>query len=158
VGAGIDDAVLVGSEDALHRGGTYIVTQKYLHPLAEWRALATEMQEAIIGRTKLENIELDDADAGQQSHKTLATIEDDEGMEHDIQRDNMPFGRPGVGEFGTYFLGCSRDLWVIQRMLERMFLGDPPGLHDRLLDFSTAVTGSVFFAPRAEHLDALSAP
>lgn len=158
VGAGIDEAVLVGDEDALHAGGTYIVTQKYLHPLAAWRALPTETQEAIIGRTKLDNIELDDAASGQRSHKSLATIDDAQGVEHDIQRDNMPFGRPGHGEFGTYFLGCSRDLWVIQRMLERMFIGDPPGLHDRLLDFSTAVTGSVFFAPRADVLGALTSP
>lgn len=155
IGAELDAAVLVGDEDAAHRGGSYIVTQKYLHPLAAWRALPTETQEAIIGRTKLENVELDDAPSGQQSHKSLATIVDEQGVEHDIQRDNMPFGRPGHDEFGTYFLGCSRDLSVIQRMLERMFLGDPPGLHDRLLDFSTAVTGSVFFAPRPEVLAAL---
>lgn len=155
IGADLDASVLVGDEDPAHRGGSYIVTQKYLHPLAAWRALPTETQEAIIGRTKLENVELDDAPSGQQSHKSLATIVDDRGVEHDIQRDNMPFGRPGHDEFGTYFLGCSRDLSVIQRMLERMFVGDPPGLHDRLLDFSTAVTGSVFFAPRADVLSAL---
>lgn len=152
IGAELDASVLVGGEDPAHRGGSYIVAQKYLHPLAAWRTLPTEAQEAIIGRTKLENVELDDAPTGQQSHKSLATIVDDQGVEHDIQRDNMPFGRPGHDEFGTYFLGCSRDLAVLQRMLERMFVGDPPGLHDRLLDFSTAVTGSVFFAPRAEVL------
>jgi porphyrinogen peroxidase len=155
IGAELDASVLVGDEDPAHRGGSYIVTQKYLHPLAAWRALPTEAQEEIIGRTKLENVELDDAASGQQSHKSLATIVDAHGVEHDIQRDNMPFGRPGHDEFGTYFLGCSRDLSVIQRMLERMFLGDPPGLHDRLLDFSTAVTGSVFFAPRADVLATL---
>lgn len=158
VGPGAEDAVLVGEEDPAHSGGTYVVTQKYLHPLAAWRDLSTETQEVIIGRTKLEGIELDDADTGQKSHKTLATITDDDGTEHDIQRDNMPFGRPGHGEFGTYFLGCSRDLSVIQKMLERMFIGDPPGLHDRLLDFSTAVTGSVFFAPRADVLASLPGP
>lgn len=158
VGPDADSAVLVGDEDPRHAGGTYVVTQKYLHPLAAWRALPTERQEAIIGRTKLEGLELGDAEQGQKSHKTLATVADDDGVEHDIQRENMPFGRPGHGEFGTYFLGCSRDLSVIQKMLERMFIGDPPGLHDRLLDFSTALTGSVFFAPRADVLASFRSP
>jgi putative iron-dependent peroxidase len=155
VGDDIAATVLVGDEDPDNAGGTYIVTQKYLHPLSAWRALPTEAQEAIMGRSKADNIELDDATSGQKAHKTLATIVDDAGVEHDILRDNMPFGRPGAAEFGTYFIGCCRDLWVIQRMLERMFIGDPPGLHDRLLDFSSAVTGSVFFAPRPEVLDAV---
>jgi putative iron-dependent peroxidase len=155
VGQQLPDSTLVGDEDADAAGGSYVVVQKYVHPLDAWQALTTEQQEAIIGRTKADNVELDDADAGQKSHKTLATIVDDEGVEHDILRDNMPFGRPGSGEFGTYFIGYCRNLWVIQKMLERMFIGDPPGLHDRLLDFSTAVTGGVFFVPSLGRLDTL---
>ncbi|MBN0189351.1 Dyp-type peroxidase, partial [Pseudomonas aeruginosa] len=58
-------------------------------------------------------------------------------------------------EYGTYFIGYSRHLWVTQKMLERMFLGDPPGMHDRLLDFSTAQTGAVFFAPAPRTLSEL---
>lgn len=155
VGQALPEATLVGDEDEPVAGGSYVVVQKYLHPIEKWRALTTEQQEEIIGRTKADNIELDDADAGQKSHKTLATIEDESG-EHDILRDNMPFGSPGSGEFGTYFIGYSRYLWVIEKMLERMFIGDPPGLHDRLLDFSTPRTGSTFFAPSADLLDSLS--
>lgn len=154
VGPALPEATLVGDEDSDVAGGAYVVVQKYVHPLAAWRALTTEQQEAIMGRTKADNIELDDAMDGQRSHKTLATIVDDAG-EHDILRDNMPFGSPGAGEFGTYFIGYARYLWVIERMLQRMFIGDPPGLHDRLLDFSTALTGSVFFAPSAALLDSL---
>jgi porphyrinogen peroxidase len=149
VGPALPASTLVGEEDPDVAGGSYVVVQKYVHPLADWATLSTEQQEAVIGRTKLDNVELDDAPSGQKAHKTLATIVDDEGAEHDILRDNMPFGRPGAGEFGTYFIGYSRRLWVIERMLERMFIGDPPGLHDRLLDFSRALTGSVFFAPAA---------
>ena len=58
-------------------------------------------------------MELEDAIAGQKAHKTLTTITDGEREEHDILRDNMPFGRPGDGEFGTYFIGYTRRLWVI---------------------------------------------
>ena len=121
-------------------------------------ALSTEEQEAIIGRTKIDNVEIDDDDAPRKSHKTLATIEDDDGAELGILRDNMPFGRPGAGEFGTYFIGYSGRLWVIERMLERMFVGAPPGSYDRLLDFSTAVTGTTFFVPTAGMLDELTRP
>lgn len=129
-------------------GGSYIVVQKYLHDMEAWNALSTEQQEAIIGRTKLDNVELDDAEDGQQqSHKSLATIEDDDGNEYAIVRDNMAFGSPASGVFGTYFIGYSNRLWVLERMLQRMFIGCPPGKHDRILDFSKPVTGSVFFAP-----------
>jgi putative iron-dependent peroxidase len=100
-------------------------------------------------------VELDDAESGQKAHKTLATIEDEQGVEHDILRDNMPFGSPGSGEFGTYFIGYSRKLWVIEKMLQRMFMGDPPGLHDRILDYSTPLTGTTFFAPSATVLESL---
>jgi putative iron-dependent peroxidase len=134
-----------------------VVVQKYLHDMAGWAALSTEEQEAIIGRTKIDNIEIDDDAAPRKSHKSLATIEDDDGGELDILRDNMPFGRAGAGEFGTYFIGYSGRVWVIEQMLHRMFVGVPPGSYDRLLDFSTAITGTTFFVPTAAMLEALGA-
>jgi putative iron-dependent peroxidase len=155
IGPDLPESALVGDEDPEFAGGSYVVVQKYLHRLQAWQRLSTEQQEAIMGRTKADNLELDDAAADQQkAHKTLATIEDEAG-EHDIVRDNMPFARPGRGEFGTYFIGYSRHLWVIEKMIKRMFLGDPPGRHDRLLDFSTAVTGSAYFVLTPEALAGL---
>ncbi|KAJ3574312.1 hypothetical protein NPX13_g4403 [Xylaria arbuscula] len=137
-------------------GGSYIVVQKYLHDLKAWKALSTEQQEAIIGRTKIDNIEIEDAEDGQQqAHKSLATIEDASGEENAILRDNMPFGSPSTGEFGTYFIAYTGRLWVVEKMMERMFLGHPPGLHDRILDFSMPVTGSTFFAPSLKILQEL---
>ncbi|KAH8699231.1 hypothetical protein BGW36DRAFT_293289 [Talaromyces proteolyticus] len=155
VGSSVHPATLVAQEDddSAHVGGSYVVVQKYLHDLNAWKGLSSEKQEAIVGRTKIDNIELDDAAADQQqSHKSLATITDEDDNEYSILRDNMPFGSPGSGQFGTYFIGYSRRLWVIEKMLERMFIGSPPGLHDRILDFSTPVTGTVFFAPSASVL------
>ncbi|KAK3382042.1 hypothetical protein B0T24DRAFT_133 [Lasiosphaeria ovina] len=160
----ISKAVLVASDDGDSAdlaatgavGGSYVVVQKYVHDMKAWRSLSSEAQEAIIGRTKWDNVELADADdSKQKAHKTLANITDDDGTEHSILRDNMPFGSPASGQFGTYFIGYSRHLWVIERMLERMFIGDPPGLHDRLLDYSSALTGSVFFVPSATTLQNL---
>ena len=145
-----DSTIITQDDDQSAVGGSYVVVQKYVHLLNAWRKLSTEQQEAIIGRTKLDNAELDDAASGQKAHKTLANIE-----EHDILRDNMPFGSPGSREFGTYFIGYSRKLWVIEKMMERMFVGDPPGLHDRILDYSTPLTGTTFFAPSATALKSL---
>lgn len=155
-GNALYDAALVGEEDAAFAGGAYVVVQKYLHNLTAWGALTTEEQERIIGRDKLDDIERDDAD-GRKSHRSLNTIVDADGTEHAILRDNMPFGRPGQGEFGTYFIGYARDLAVIERMLHNMFVGDPPGDYDRLLDYSTAVTGTTFFVPSHDLLESLGA-
>lgn len=155
-GPAASEAVLV-SQDHDNIGGSYVVVQKYLHDMPAWKSLSTDAQEGIIGRTKADNIELDDAEPGkQQSHKSLNTIEDADGEEHEILRDNMPFGSPASGEFGTFFIGYTRDLWVIEKMLERMFIGDPPGMHDRILDFSKPLTGTTFFAPSANVLAALN--
>lgn len=148
----LDASALVGDSDPAWAGGSYVVVQKYLHDLTGWNALGTDAQERIIGRSKSDNVERDSATEARPSHKTLATIVDDAGVEHDILRDNMPFGRPGSDEYGTYFIGYSGELWVLERMLERMFVGDPPGTYDRLLDFSRAVTGATFFAPTHDQL------
>lgn len=156
-GAGMADATLIGDEDAEFAGGSYVVVQKYLHDLAVWNAMTTEEQESVIGRRKADNVELDDTEP-QRAHKTLATITDEHGDEFEILRDNMPFGSPAAGEFGTYFIGYTRRLWVIERMLKRMFIGDPPGLPDRILDVSTAVTGATFFVPPLRLLAELDEP
>jgi putative iron-dependent peroxidase len=149
------DAVRIGDEDPAFAGGSYVIVQKYLHDLDAWNALSTEAQERIIGRTKLANIELDDAVKPTSAHNALTTIVED-GKEVKILRDNMPFGRPGHGEFGTYFIGYSRSPRTIEQMLENMFIGRPPGNYDRLLDFSRAVTGNLFYVPTATFLEAVA--
>ena len=114
-----------------------------------------EVQEKIIGRKKLSDIELDDSVKPTNAHNALTVIEEN-GQEIKIVRDNMPFGRPGHGEFGTYFIGYSRSPRTIEQMLENMFIGRPPGNYDRILDFSTAVTGNLFFVPTASFLDGVT--
>jgi putative iron-dependent peroxidase len=148
------NAALVAGEDSQFAGGSYVIIQKYLHDMGKWNALSTEEQELIIGRKKLSDIELSDAVKPSSAHNALTTIVEN-GKEVKILRDNMPFGRPGHGEFGTYFIGYSRSPRTIEQMLENMFVGHPPGNYDRLLDFSRAVTGSLFFAPSATFLENL---
>ena len=146
---------VVGDEDAAFAGGSYVLVQKYTHDMNGWNALSVETQERIIGRTKLSDIELADGVKPSNSHSALTTLTEN-GQEIKILRDNMPFGRPGFGEFGTYFIGYARTPDAIEKMLENMFVGKPPGNYDRLLDFSTAVTGGLFFAPSQAALDALA--
>jgi putative iron-dependent peroxidase len=146
------DAVLIGDEDADFCNGSYVIVQKYLHDLGAWNALPTEAQERIIGRTKLSDIELDDSVKPTSAHSALTTIVEN-GKEVKILRDNMPFGRPSQGEFGTYFIGYSRSPRTIEQMLDNMFIGRPPGNYDRILDFSRAVTGNLFFVPSATFLE-----
>jgi porphyrinogen peroxidase len=148
------DAAVVGEEDPNFTGGSYVIVQKYLHDMKKWNALPIESQELIIGRRKLSDIELDDAQKPISAHNALTVIEEN-GKEVKILRDNMPFGRPGYGEFGTYFIGYCRTPRITEQMLENMFVGRPPGNYDRLLDFSTAITGILFFAPSATFLDDL---
>jgi porphyrinogen peroxidase len=150
------DAVIVADSDVTFAGGSYVIVQKYLHDLAGWNALPTEAQERIIGRTKLSDIELDDAIRPTSAHNSLNTIVED-GSEIKIVRDNMVFGQAGRGEFGTYFIGYSRSPRTIETMLTNMFVGRPPGNYDRILDFSRAVTGNLFFVPTATFLDEVTA-
>jgi putative iron-dependent peroxidase len=158
VGAAAAAAALVGDADPAFAGGSYVIVQKYLHNMAAWNALTTEDQEKAIGRYKLSDIEMPDDVKPANSHVALNTIEDPDGTERQILRANMPFGEVGRGEFGTYYIAYAATPSVTEQMLTNMFIGDPPGNHDRILDFSTAVTGSLFFAPSADLLDDLPDP
>jgi putative iron-dependent peroxidase len=156
-GPAANTAVVIGAadpeQDPDFTGGSYVVVQKYLHDLDAWNALPVEAQERAIGRRKLSDIELPDDIKPADSHVALTTITDPDGTERQIIRDNMPFGAPGRGEFGTYFIGYAATPSVIEQMLDNMFIGDPPGNHDRLLDFSTAFTGTLFHVPTADFLE-----
>jgi putative iron-dependent peroxidase len=153
VGRAATDAAIIGADDPYFSGSSYVIVQKYLHQLGAWNALSDEEQAMVVGRTKLANVELSDEVKPSNSHVALNTIIDEQGVEHDIVRDNMPFGSAGVGEFGTYFIGYARTPAVTELMLQRMFVGNPPGNYDRILDFSTAITGTLYFVPTADFLD-----
>ena len=152
-GTAAHDATLIGEEDPQFAGGSYVIVQKYVHDLDGWDALPVEEQERAIGRTKLNDLELPDDVKPSNSHVALNTIVDENGDERQIMRFNMPFGNVGRGEFGTYFIGYSSTPAVTEQMLSNMFVGKPPGNYDRILDFSTAITGNLFFVPTADFLD-----
>ncbi len=151
-GAAAVRAAIIGAEEPAYAGGSYVIVQKYLHDLDAWNALPVEQQEKIIGRTKLDDIELADDVKPSSAHNALTTIEVD-GEEIKIVRDNMPFGSLAAREFGTYFIGYARSPATIEQMLQNMFVGSPPGNYDRILDFSRAATGNLFFVPPQSLLD-----
>lgn len=153
IGATADNATRIGAEDPDFAGGSYVHIQRYVHDMSAWRALPVDEQQNVIGRTKADDIEMDDDVKPPNSHIALNVITDEDGNELKIVRRNMPYGAVGKGEFGTYFIGYSRTPAVTERMLTNMFIGDPPGNTDRILDFSTAVTGGMFFVPTVDFLD-----
>lgn len=152
-GAQAAHATEIGAEDPHFAGGCYVHVQKYLHNMPAWHALPVPEQERVIGRTKLEDVELADDVKPANSHVALNVVDDADGNQLQIVRANMPFGRAGTSEYGTYYIGYSRTPAVTERMLRNMYIGDPPGNTDRILDFSTAVTGTLFFTPTADFLD-----
>jgi porphyrinogen peroxidase len=154
-GQGVIEAAIIGEEDRAFAGGSYVIVQKYLHDMDGWNALSTEAQERIIGRNKLSDVELDDSIKPTSAHNALTTITEN-GAEFKILRDNMPFGNAAAAEFGTYFIGYCRTPRVTEQMIENMFVGRPPGNYDRLLDFSRAVTGTLFFVPSASFLESIN--
>jgi len=154
VGQDASSATLIGEEDPVFGDGSYVIVQKYLHDLKAWNTVPVEQQERIIGRRKLSDVELAEADKRPYAHNVLTNIEEN-GEQLQIVRDNMPFGEVGKGEFGTYFIGYARSPSRIERMLVNMFVGRPPGNYDRLLDVSRAMTGTLFFVPSADFLDGL---
>ena len=151
-GPAAERAAIIGAEEPDYAGGSYVIVQKYVHDLDAWNAVPAEQQEKIIGRTKLDDIELADDVKPSSAHNALTTIEV-QGEEIKILRDNMPFGSVAAGEFGTYFIGYSRSPATTEQMLQNMFVGSPPGNYDRILDFSRAVTGTLFFVPSQSLLD-----
>jgi porphyrinogen peroxidase len=158
VGAAAAASALVGDADPGFAGGSYVIVQKYLHDMQAWNALSVEDQERAIGRSKLSDIEMADEVKPVNSHVAVNTLIDPDGTQRQILRANMPFGDLGQGEFGTYYIAYAATPSVTEQMLVNMFIGRPPGNYDRILDFSTAVTGALFFAPSADFLDDLPDP
>jgi putative iron-dependent peroxidase len=106
-------------------------------------------QERIIGRTKLESVELPEDVTGPASHVARTTVEEN-GAELKIFRRNTPYGR--VEEHGTMFVGYSKDQKLLHRMLERM-AGIPEGTRDALTYYTDALTGGYYFVPAIEAIE-----
>ncbi|NAS04518.1 Dyp-type peroxidase [Acinetobacter haemolyticus] len=145
------EATLIPDSAGVFADGSFIFAQRYVHDLAKWHQLKVDAQEHVIGRTKLESIELDDDVKPENAHVARTVVEDDAGEEMEILRHSLPYG-DGKGEQGLFFVAYTNNLNIIDEMLKRMFGTTGDGIHDRLLHFTTAVDGAYYFAPSDELL------
>lgn len=151
--AGIEsmDYTLIDKEqDPEFENGSYAFAQKYIHNMDAWKKLKTEDQEKAIGRHKFSDRELDDDEKLKNAHNVVSKDEEG-GVEHKIVIMNVPFSDPAKNITGTYFIGYSKDFAITNRMLTNMFTKS-----DRLLDFSTPITGNLFFIPSKTTLEKIA--
>jgi putative iron-dependent peroxidase len=123
--------------------GSVLLLQKWKHKTMEWEAVPVEQQERIMGRTKLDSIELENKPL--DSH-VARTDQDEFG---NIFRRNMPYGN--IDDHGTVFVGFSADQERLSKMLDSM-AGLVTGTRDALTRFTQPLTGSYYFVPSVESL------
>ena len=146
------EVALLGEDAGIFEDGSFVFAQRYAHDLDKWKRLKVDAQEQVMGRTKLESIELDDEVKPDNAHVARTVVEDDEGEEMEILRHSLPYG-DGQGDQGLFFIAYTKDLTILDAMLERMFGTSGDGIHDRLLHFVTALDGAYYFAPSEELLE-----
>ncbi|MEN8427179.1 Dyp-type peroxidase [Acinetobacter schindleri] len=146
------EVALVGEDAGIFQDGSFIFAQRYAHNLEKWKKLKVDAQEQVMGRTKLESIELNDDVKPANAHVARTVVEDEEGEEMEILRHSLPYG-DGRGDQGLFFIAYTKDLNIIDAMLERMFGTSGDGIHDRLLHFVTPMDGAYYFAPSEELLE-----
>jgi len=146
------EVALLGEDSGIFQDGSFIFAQRYAHNLEKWKKLKVDTQEQVMGRTKLESIELDDEVKPENAHVARTVVEDEEGEEMEILRHSLPYG-DGRGDQGLFFIAYTKDLTIIDAMLERMFGTSGDSIHDRLLHFVTPLDGAYYFSPSEELLE-----
>lgn len=146
------ETALLPEQAGIFADGSFVFAQRYAHDLDKWKKLKVDAQEHVMGRTKLESIELDDDVKPENAHVARTVVKDDEGEELEILRHSLPYG-DGRGDQGLFFIAYTQDLTRIDKMLVRMFGTSGDGIHDRLLHFVTALDGAYYFAPSEELLE-----
>ncbi|EDY87239.1 Dyp-type peroxidase family protein [gamma proteobacterium HTCC5015] len=144
------EVALTPGNDALSQG-SYIHLQHYLHNLPEWETMDIEEQEAVYGRTKIDDVEFDKVDKQATAHTLRANLKNDDGSPVELLRHSLPFGT--VREYGLVFIAYAHRGDNFPRILRSMVEGDGHGHTDKLLQFTQAVTGASFFAPPVEFLE-----
>ena len=134
-------------------GGSYVLAQRYVHNLPKWQKVTDNEQEKIIGRTKPDSVELGEDVMPETSHVSRVVIEE-EGEELEIVRHSLPYGQASA-DAGLFFCAYSKDNTILEKMLANMFGTSGDGLHDHLMNYTTAKSGAYFFAPSVEMLKGL---
>ena len=158
---GFEDGTANPKTDALKReaavistglpgeGGSLVLSQKWVHDMAKWNEVPVHCQEGVIGRTKDENIELEGEAMPDDSHISRTDLKVD-GVPMKIYRRSAPFGT--LHEKGLMFLAFGCELVRFSSQLESMYGLTEDKKIDQLINYSTAVASSYWFAPAVEDL------
>ena len=143
-------------------GGSFILAQRWVHDLDGWNQMSVEEQEKVFGRTKPDSERLDpQEDFSHLSHVELregATADDSKPKRNEIARRSTPYAFHGaVSVVGLYFMAFCREQAPFRERLRAMYGLDGAEARDRLTDFSNPASGSFYFAPSTESLDAMLA-
>lgn len=133
-------------------GGSFVLTQKWVHNLSAWQQVPVHCQEKVVGRTKIENEELEGDAMPVDSHVSRTDLKVD-GVPMKIYRRSAPYG--SVTENGLYFLAFACEMLRFTSQLESMYGLAEDKTCDQLLNYSKAVSGGYWFAPSAQDLTEL---
>ena len=147
-------ALVSEQDDENFTGGSYLHIQRYRHNLNLWNTLAQGEQEDIFGRTKIENIEYEDAQKPLTAHTKRSNLKDEAGKSIEIVRQSMPYGEMKMQ--GLFFVSYCNTPKSFELMIHSMIFGDQQGNYDHLLDFTQAETGAAFFVPSLNFLTGLA--
>ena len=143
---------LVGEGDPAFSGGSFVHIQRYEHRMENWQKVDVAEQERVIGRTKVDNVEMEDDLRPPTAHISRVDIKVEHGKQ-EILRHSMPYG--DTSRAGLYFVAYGASPAPFENMLKRMILADDQGHFDHLLKYTRAVTGAAFFAPSLEFLSTI---
>ncbi|MDH3474236.1 MAG: Dyp-type peroxidase [Rhodospirillales bacterium] len=133
-------------------GGAFLMTQQWVHDLPKFNDLGVEAQEKVVGRTKIEDVELEGEAMPADSHVSRTDVTED-GVAMKVYRRSSPYG--GARQHGLYYVAFACDLYRFDIQLKRMYGLAGDGLSDRLIEFSRAVTGAYWYAPGTGDLSAV---
>jgi putative iron-dependent peroxidase len=126
-----------------------VLVQVWEHDSARLAAMALDAQEAMIGRTKADSVELAEEVMPPSAHVSRTVVTSADGEELRILRRNTAYGTPS--KHGTMFVGFSADRARLQLMLDRM-AGVADGVRDELTRVTTPLTGGYYYVPTLEEL------
>jgi putative iron-dependent peroxidase len=155
-------AIISEEDDKQHVGGSFVLTQKWVHDLERFESLPLSEQERVIGRTKQASIELNDAEKPSDAHISRVSVEDEKGEEMEIVRQSMSYGKGSSRKQGLFFIAYSNTLSKFEVMLSRMVgahnnNNNNDGIkgHDRLMTYSTCVLSNWYYVPTMHELTSL---
>jgi putative iron-dependent peroxidase len=140
-----DDAIeaAIVADGAL-AGSSFVAVQRWTHDLRHFRAHAPDRCDAIIGRSRESNEELDEAPATAHVKRSAQESFDPEAF---MLRRSMPWAEGPA--HGLEFIAFGKSFDAYEAVMKRM-VGLEDGETDALFEFSTPVNGAYYWCPPAK--------